>query len=264
MAISSSAEGNLMAQSFDVRQLQLSGEATRVTEGLGIGCCEFSNAAFSISDTGSIAYWSGYPYSKSQLTWFDRTGRPIGSMGAPGYYGGFMPSPNGKFSALERVDFTAKTSDIWLLDMAGGSPSRLTFVNYAAGDPLWSPDSQRVPFTQWTDRLYVKSIRSGVIEEVPFPGGTNSDFPLGWSPLDLVHHHVGLDRDKDRLPFGDAQPQGGGRDPIALFERRDLVFHHPSRLDFRHQLDTPAHRWSSSPGHAAAEDTALRSRSPSR
>jgi hypothetical protein len=70
--------------------------------------------------------------------------------------------------------------------------------------------------------------------------------PLGLPvALDLVHHHVGLDRGKDLLPFGDAQPQGGGRDSIASFERRDLVFRHASRLGFRHQLDTPAHRSSS-------------------
>jgi serine/threonine protein kinase/Tol biopolymer transport system component len=176
-------EGNLMAQPFDLRQLQLSGEATRVTEGLGMGCCELSNAAFSISDTGSIAYWSGAAgQAKTQLTWFDRAGRRSGIIGEPGYYAGFMPSPDGTYSALERLDVATKSVDIWLLDMAGGNPSRLTFVNYAAGNPLWLPDSQRVLFTQWTDRLYVKSIRSGVIEEVPFPGGTNSDFPLGWSP----------------------------------------------------------------------------------
>ena len=53
----------------------------------------------------------------------------------------------GKFSALERSDVATKSVDIWLLNMAGGNPSRLTFVNYGAGNPLWSPDSQRVLFT---------------------------------------------------------------------------------------------------------------------
>ena len=90
------------------------------------------------------------PASRRPNDWFDRTGRRIAAIGEADYYTGFMPSPDGKFSALERPDFKTNGADIWLLDMAGGNPSRLTFVNYSAGDPLWSPDSQRVLFTQWS------------------------------------------------------------------------------------------------------------------
>lgn len=173
-----------MAQRFDPDKLTLSGEATRVTEGLSISGGEIANMAFSISQSGGIASWGGpSPYSlKSQPTWFDRSGRVAGTLGEPGSYFGLMPSPDGKYAATESIDLRALTFDILRLDLMGGNPSRLTFVNYWAGNPVWSPDSQRVLFTQWRDYLDVVSMQDGAMEQIPFPSGGNSDFPLSWSP----------------------------------------------------------------------------------
>jgi Tol biopolymer transport system component len=71
---------------------------------------------------------------------------------------------------------------IWVFGLADGNPSRLTFVDYAAGNPVWSPDSQRVLFTQYRDYLDVVSVNGRSAERIPFSGGTNSDFPMDWSP----------------------------------------------------------------------------------
>ena len=174
-------QGNLMAQRFDPDKLQLSGEATRVTEGLGLSCCELGNMAFSVSDSGNIAWWGEPPFGKAQPTWFDRSGHAAGTIGEPGNYFGLMPSPDGKYAATEKLDLRALTVDIQLLDLAGGNPSRLTFVNYWAGNPVWSPDSQRVLFTRWMDQLDVVSVQGGAVHQIPFPGGGNSDYPLSWS-----------------------------------------------------------------------------------
>ena len=73
-----------------------------------------------------------------------------------------MPSPNGSTAATDRVDVLALTGDIVLLDLTGGNPSRLTFVPYLAGRPVWSPDSKRVLFTQWRDHLDVMPVEGGV------------------------------------------------------------------------------------------------------
>src|SRR5262249_1292985 len=129
---------------------------------------------------GSVAYWSGGTQPRTQLTWLDRAGRRIGAIGEPGYLSGFMLSPDGKFAAIERAE--AATVDIWLLDVTGGNPSRLTFANYAAGVPIWSHDG-RIGYTEWTDRLFVKRVNGNDTEEIPFPGDPNaSDYPLSWSP----------------------------------------------------------------------------------
>ncbi len=203
-------DGNLMAQPFDARRLQLSGEAMRVADGLGQSRPEVSNFAFSVSNSGSVAYWSGHPVPRTQLTWFERTGRRLGAIGEPGHHYAFMVSPDDKFSALERRDLEKNTIDVWLLDMAGGNPSHLTFANYWAGFPVWSPDSQRVLFTESTDRWYVKAIHGGATDEIPF-AATAEDYPLSWSPdgRHLLFMRITPDTLADLwiLPlFGDRKP----------------------------------------------------------
>jgi serine/threonine protein kinase/Tol biopolymer transport system component len=177
-------EGNLMAQRFDPDTQQLSGEATRVAQGLGLYDSELGNTAFSVSNTGTIAWWSGTPYAEVQPTWVDRSGRTIATLGEAGLYNGVVPSPNGKYVATERIDVLELTGDILLLDLTGGNPSRLTFVPYSAGSPVWSPDSKRVLFTQWRDHLDVMPVEGGAAQQIPLPGGGNSDYPLSWSPDD--------------------------------------------------------------------------------
>jgi len=93
-----------------------------------------------------------------------------------------MPSPDGKYAASEFIDYSAQTVDIILFGLGDQRPARLTFVNYWAGCPIWSPDSHRLLFTQWRDYLDVVPITGGTADKVPFPGGTNSDFPLSWAP----------------------------------------------------------------------------------
>ena len=72
--------GNLLAQPFDLRSLQITGDAMPIANKI-----YFLGAAadFSVSDRGTIAYQS-YA-SRSRLVWVDRTGRqvaPIGPMEA--------------------------------------------------------------------------------------------------------------------------------------------------------------------------------------
>ena len=215
-------QGNLMAQRFDPDKLQLSGEATRVTEGLGVSGAELGNMAFSVSDSGNIAWWGETPFGKAQPTWLDRSGHAAGTIGEPGNYLGLMPSPGGKYAATESVDLRALTADILLLDLAGRNPSRLTFVNYWAGNPVWSPDSQRVLFTQWRDYLDVVSVQGGAAEQIPFPGGVNSDFPISWSPdgqnLLLERNTPETRRDLWILPMsGDHKPRPYLNTPVNEF-----------------------------------------------
>jgi len=105
-------QGNLMAQRFDPDTRQLSGEATRVAQGLGLYHAEASNTAFSVSDSGSIAWWSEAQVVEVQPTWVDRAGRAIGTVGEPGRYFELMPSPDGKYAATESLDLLTLTGDI--------------------------------------------------------------------------------------------------------------------------------------------------------
>src|SRR6266849_1450768 len=74
----------LMAQPIELGHFRLSGPAVPIAEGvekIGPG-----SAAFSVSNTGVLAYWGGTDVQASQLTWRARDGTVLGTVGAPGGY----------------------------------------------------------------------------------------------------------------------------------------------------------------------------------
>ena len=59
-------------------------------------------------------------------------------------------SPDGKqvvFTVQEwSVEKNKSTTNLWLVDVAGGEPRRLTTANASDGSPRWSPDGTRIAF----------------------------------------------------------------------------------------------------------------------
>ncbi len=74
----------LMAQPFDAASLQKRGDPVRVAEPLS-GDAGSSFASFSVSANGRLLYTRGTARPLI-LTWFDRTGKKLGTVGAPGQY----------------------------------------------------------------------------------------------------------------------------------------------------------------------------------
>ena len=68
----------LMAQPFDARRLQLTGEPVAVAEQLGTSGY---HGFFSVSPSGALAYRTGTQAAGFQLTWFDRQGKTQGTFG---------------------------------------------------------------------------------------------------------------------------------------------------------------------------------------
>jgi serine/threonine protein kinase/Tol biopolymer transport system component len=129
-------DGTLMAQPFDLEQGKTTSEPSTVAEAVGFGGASRLGAVSASSD-GTILY-GGTAIRHVQLTWFDREGKPVGTVGQPGEYTGLRISPDGK-----RVAFT-RGGDIWQTEFARGIPTRVTFGGGV--DPLWSPDSQRIAY----------------------------------------------------------------------------------------------------------------------
>ena len=93
-------QGALFAQSFDPKRLQLAGEATLIAKHVGYDLHN-GRGAFSASETGVLAYWSG---RNRQLTWVDRAGKRLGPLGPPGACNSLQLSPDEKTVAVERSD----------------------------------------------------------------------------------------------------------------------------------------------------------------
>jgi Tol biopolymer transport system component len=159
-------EGTLVAQAFDAKTLQLTGEAVSIADGLHY-FRSAANAGFSTSQIGAIAYHAGA--STSRLVWFDRKGSEIGTIGTPGVYGSVRISPQGRHLAVEVVDPRSGTSDVWIHDVSREAPTRLTSDLSSEADPVWSPDGRQVVYR--SDRggppdLHRKTLSGGTSAEV--------------------------------------------------------------------------------------------------
>jgi eukaryotic-like serine/threonine-protein kinase len=161
-------DGTLMAQPFDRDKLETAGDAVPVAEQVDV-----SNAGvgatvgyFSASQNGVLAYTSGRALGGVQLTWFDRTGKKLDTVGAPGQLSGFSLSPDGTRVALIRRDPQVGRSDLWIRDLARGAESRLTSSGIGSG-PVWSADGTHIFYASRPfDKVYQKAANNTGAEEV--------------------------------------------------------------------------------------------------
>ena len=137
-------EAMLMAQKFDATRMELSGDPFLVAEQIGFDGITYQTLV-SASDQGVLAYQS-LGAGKTQLVWFDRADKKLGVVGVPGDYSDLSLSADDKRLVFSQVDPNTGNSDIWLMDLAGGSPSRFTFDTSVDFAPVWSPDGERIVF----------------------------------------------------------------------------------------------------------------------
>jgi serine/threonine protein kinase/Tol biopolymer transport system component len=174
-------EGSLLAQAFDDKKLQLSGNAFPIAEQVGFEASTFQTY-FSVSQTGVLTYSSGN-YGQTQLNWVDKGGKELGTIGQPtNYYIRPWVSPDGKRIAVDGPDLQGNR-DIWLIDLVSGNPTRFTFEASTELFPVWSWDGSRIVFA--SDRegprnLYVKNANGAGKEELLFKSDANK-IPMDWS-----------------------------------------------------------------------------------
>jgi Tol biopolymer transport system component len=136
----------LFAQPFDPNRLQLSGEAVPITD--QVGSFGPANAAlFSVSETGVLTYRVGAGGTLARLSWFDLRGDPVGVIGDQGGYVRPAISPDGTRVAVTQFDVQSGKSNIWIIDLARGNSTRLTFGAGRDDYAVWSPDNRTIIFT---------------------------------------------------------------------------------------------------------------------
>lgn len=134
-----------MAQPFDTSSLALTGDARPLAEQVAYAGT-IGLAQFGVSQNGILVYASGGAGLTSQLTWFDRSGKNLGTIGNQGRYGALAVSPDGSRVAAARRE--GEGSELWLIDAApGGKSDRFTFNPGRHTSPVWSPDGTRIAFS---------------------------------------------------------------------------------------------------------------------
>jgi eukaryotic-like serine/threonine-protein kinase len=118
--------GVLMAQRFDAETLRLSGEVFAVANEVEY-LSSVARALFSVSENGTLVYQSGSGATFSQLTWFDREGKQLSTLGAPARYADPRLSPDGRRVAADIDDPQSSNTDIWVFEENHQVPIRFTF-----------------------------------------------------------------------------------------------------------------------------------------
>jgi eukaryotic-like serine/threonine-protein kinase len=133
----------LMAVPFNLEQLQTTGAPMQVLEGIATEPSD-GVAQYSVASNGNLAYVAQAMLKRPlQLTAISDKGLLVPASQTRGPYNNPSVSPDGRRIAFERHDPEA---DIWFLDVARDTFTR---VSYSAGgeiQPVWTPDSRRIIF----------------------------------------------------------------------------------------------------------------------
>ena len=143
-----------------------------------------SSALFAVSPSGSLAYTTGSSRGTSQLTWFDRSGKLLSSLGGAADFAGIALSRDGTRAATSQTEGAGQNQDVWLFDLTRGVRSRFTFHEAFDIDPVWSPDSTKIAFSSNREgplTLYIKDAAGSSPEELLFKNEA-ANRVTDWSP----------------------------------------------------------------------------------
>ena len=207
-------QGTLRAQRLDIPRGTLTGNPVTVADPVGYSALA-TYGGFSVSAAGMVAYRSGGG-SRTQLTWFDRTGKTAGTVGDPDQNGLGFPelSPDGRRVAVDRT--VQGNQDIWVMDILRGGAARFTFDAALDRRPLWSPDGTQMLFQsnrKGAYDLYAKP-SSGTGAEQLLIESPGQKIPYGWS-ADGHFLLYGWDNPKTDRDLW-ALPMQGDRKPVVV------------------------------------------------
>jgi Tol biopolymer transport system component len=208
-------EQTLMAQPFDPSLAELTGDSFPVAEEVR-GNTINGRAAFSVSESGVLAYRSGAALQNTQITWFDRSGKVLQTIDQPADYRGVALSPDEAQLIVHRHE-EPSGGGLWLFDWKRGTIARFTSNPSHNTAPRWSPDGGHIVFGSNRDggiaNLY-QNVSSGTGQDERLMKSDTNQVPADWS-MDgrfIVYEDIDPKTRSDLWVL----PQFGDRKPIPF------------------------------------------------
>lgn len=229
-------QGTLMVAAFDVKRLEVTGQAVPAVAGVGqalnMGNSIFDTAAgqFCVSASGMLVYVAGgvLPDMQNSLVWVDHEGKPETLAQFTGPFFGPRLSPDGRRIAYSTLGMAINA---WVYDVERGTATRLV-AEGRAGWLVWSPDGQRLIFA-WqkdgADRICWQAADGSAPME-PILENDRPRFPASWSP------------DGETLAFVEAREHGTDICLLHLRDRTVTPFLN-SQSEELHPAFSPDGRW---------------------
>jgi serine/threonine protein kinase/Tol biopolymer transport system component len=202
-------EGSLVAQPFDLRTFQLTGQPLALADEVhAFALTGF--AAFSVVPN-LLVYQAGP--NAGRLVWTNRQGLELGTVGPAADYSGVRLSFDGSNAASTVRDPRLGTLDILIHELARDVTRRLTSDRGTENSPIWSPDGKTIVYSadrQGPPNLHARSVDgSGAEWEVApasiGPQNTGAVTPDGGSVL-YVQHNRGMGTDIMLVPLDGRAP----------------------------------------------------------
>jgi len=137
----SPAPRGLNAQRFDPDQLTLTPTAHPIRDRLAAPTST-GPSGFAVSAAGTLVVDRPPPVIH-QLTWVDRAGRELATIGPAAVIDDFALAPDDNRVAASITHVDSAKSDLWLFDSQQSEGNRVTFSG-GTRSPLWAPDSRQL------------------------------------------------------------------------------------------------------------------------
>lgn len=180
------------AQRLQLDPPKLVGEPIAIGDQLSVSSAA-NNAPFTASPNGTILYRGGGSWAKTQLAWFDRSGKLLRKIGNVGSDISVQLSPDGSRAAvatttgpLFKSGAGEESVNIWVIDLDRDVRTRITFDPGTSDEnPIWSPDSRFLAFASHrnSDRasIFARPSSGEGQDKTLFADVTTNPHPESWS-----------------------------------------------------------------------------------
>ena len=183
-------DGRLVAVPFDVNKGATTGNPTVIASHVSVQPSTYYSALTAAGD-GTLIYSATPGAALSVLTWMDRGGKVLSTLGESAVQCNPNLAPDGTRVAVDISDQKAANVDIWLENLSGAGSSRFTFDPAEEVVGVWSRDEKTIAYRSaggsvGTEAFLMTKAANGLEHERQvLRFGTSDDvIPNSWSPDD--------------------------------------------------------------------------------